>query len=144
MSDNSGVSDANLLAQFSQMYRTAIDTFMEKVGMFRGQGLVLCQVVKNNGMTQTEIAEALSVQGATITNMLKKMEEAHLITRQRDPHDNRLVRVYATQAGIELEASIAEQLVRLENSILSGISEADRAVLRRVVWQMIGNIENLS
>lgn len=144
MSDNSVISDANLLAQFSQMYRTAIDTFMEKVGMFRGQGLVLCQVVKNNGMTQTEIAEALSVQGATITNMLKKMEEAHLITRQRDPHDNRLVRVYATQAGIALETSIAEQLVQLENSILSGISEADRTVLRRVVWQMIGNIENLS
>jgi len=144
MSDSSVISDANLLAQFSQMYRTAIDTFMEKVGMFRGQGLVLCQVVKNNGMTQTEIAEALSVQGATITNMLKKMEEAHLITRQRDPHDNRLVRVYATQAGIELETSIAEQLVHLENSILAGISESDRAVLRRVVWQIIGNIENLS
>lgn len=144
MSDNSVISDANLLAQFSQMYRTAIDTFMEKVGMFRGQGLVLCQVVKNNGMTQTEIAEALSVQGATITNMLKKMEEANLITRQRDPYDNRLVRVYATQAGIKLETSIAEQLVQLENSILSGISESDRAILRRVVWQMIGNIENLS
>lgn len=137
------ISDANLLAQFSQMYRTAIDTFMEKVGMFRGQGLVLCQVVKQNGMTQSEIAEALSVQGATITNMLKKMEDANLITRQRDPQDNRLVRVYATQAGIDLEISIAQQLDSLEDSILAGVSESDRAVLRRVVWQMIGNIEKL-
>jgi len=138
------ISDANLLAQFSQMYRTAIDTFMEKVGMFRGQGLVLCQVVKQNGMTQSEIAEALSVQGATITNMLKKMEDANLITRQRDPQDNRLVRVYATQTGIELEISIAEQLKSLEASILEGVPEADRDVLRRVLWQMIGNIEKLS
>lgn len=137
------ISDANLLAQFSQMYRTAIDTFMEKVGMFRGQGLVLCQVVKQNGMTQSEIAEALSVQGATITNMLKKMEDANLITRQRDPQDNRLVRVYATQAGIDLEISIAQQLDSLEDSILAGVSESDRAVLRRVLWQMIGNIEKL-
>jgi len=137
------ISDANLLAQFSQMYRTAIDTFMEKVGMFRGQGLVLCQVVKQNGMTQSEIAEALSVQGATITNMLKKMEDANLITRQRDPQDNRLVRVFATQAGIELEISIAEQLKSLEASILEGVPESDRAVLRRVLWQMIGNIEKL-
>ncbi len=137
------ISDANLLAQFSQMYRTAIDTFMEKVGMFRGQGLVLCQVVKQNGMTQSEIAEALSVQGATITNMLKKMEDANLITRQRDPQDNRLVRVYATKAGIELETSIAKQLDSLEDSILAGISESDRAILRRVIWQIIGNIEKL-
>lgn len=144
MSDNSVISDANLLAQFSQMYRNAIDGFMESVGMFRGQAFVLCQVVKQDGMTQSEIAEALSVQGATITNMLKKMEEANLITRQRDPQDNRLVRVHATEAGIKLEISITEQLQSLEDSILAGVSESDRAVLRRVVWQMIGNIENLS
>ncbi|MDZ4671866.1 MAG: MarR family transcriptional regulator [Phototrophicales bacterium] len=141
MSDQVPTTDANLLAQFSQMYRTAIDSFMESVGMFRGQAFVLCQVVKQGGMTQSEIAEALSVQGATITNMLKKMEEASLITRQRDPQDNRLVRVHATDAGMKLEISITEQLQSLENSILAGVSEPDRAVLRRVVWQMIGNMD---
>jgi DNA-binding MarR family transcriptional regulator len=144
MFEPSPLTDANLLAQFSQMYRNAIDSFMDSVGMFRGQAFVLCQVVKQGGMTQSEIAEALSVQGATITNMLKKMEEAHLITRQRDPQDNRLVRVHATEAGVKLEISITEQLQSLENSILAGVSEPDRAVLRRVVWQMIANMDKPS
>ncbi len=144
MSEPTSLNDANLLAQFSQMYRNAIDGFMDSVGMFRGQAFVLCQVVRQGGMTQSEIAEALSVQGATITNMLKKMEEAHLITRQRDPQDNRLVRVHATEAGVKLEISITEQLQSLENSILAGVSEPDRAVLRRVVWQMIGNMDKPS
>ncbi|MDX2075203.1 MAG: MarR family transcriptional regulator [bacterium] len=141
MSDHSVISDANLLAQFSQMYRNAMDTFMDEVGMHRGQASVLCQVVKQDGITQTEIAEALSVQGATITNMLKRMEESNLIVRRRDAQDNRLVRVYATATGVEQEISITKQLKSLEDSILNGISTADREVLRRVVWQMIGNIE---
>ncbi|HRF99066.1 MAG TPA: MarR family transcriptional regulator [Aggregatilineales bacterium] len=144
MSDTSIISDANLLAQFSQMYRNAIDTFMDEVGMHRGQAFVLCQVVKQDGMTQTEIAEALSVQGATITNMLKRMEESNLIVRRRDAQDNRLVRVYATATGVEQEISINEQLKSLDDSILSGISTADREVLRRVVWQMIGNMDKHS
>lgn len=136
------LNDAQLLAQFSQMYRSAIDAFMDEVGMFRGQALVLCTVVHQDGLTQSEIAEALAVQGATVTNMLKRMEEANLVVRHRDSADNRLVRVYATDAGRQLETSIAERLKCLEGAILQGISEEDRATLRRLVWQMIDNIGN--
>ena len=97
------VDDATLLAHFSQMYRSAIDTFMDQVGMYRGQAFVLCQVARQDGMNQSEIAEALSVQGATITNMLKRMEESRLIVRRRDVEDNRLVRVYITEEGRQME-----------------------------------------
>lgn len=136
------MQDANMLAQFSQMYRTAIDSFMEEVGMFRGQALLLCQIAKQDGMTQSEIAESLSVQGATITNMLKRMEESQLVERHRDADDNRLVRVYITEAGRELEVSIATRFQELEDAILKDMTEADRETLRRLVWQMIGNMSD--
>ena len=44
--------------------------------MPRGQAALLCVLVKRDGMTQSEIAEQLSVQGATVTNMLQRLEEA--------------------------------------------------------------------
>lgn len=134
------IDDANLLAQFSQMYKTAIDSFMEEVGMFRGQALVLCKVAEQDGMTQSEIADALSVQGATVTNMLKRMEEANLVKRHRDPQDNRLVRVHITDEGRDLEVSIANRLQCLGGAILKDISEEDRQTLRRLVWKMIDNM----
>jgi MarR family transcriptional regulator, organic hydroperoxide resistance regulator len=140
MSNPSHISDSQLLAQFSQMYRTAVDTFMDEIGMHRGQALLLCTVAKQDGMTQSELGDLLSVQGATITNMLQRMEESNLITRQRDPEDNRLVRVYATDEGRAKELSINQQLRTLEDVILKGISEQDREALRRLVWQIIGNM----
>lgn len=142
MTDQTHIHDAQLLAQFSQMYRSAIDSFMDQAGMHRGQALLLCKIVDKDGMTQSEVAEALSVQGATITNMLKRMEEASLVVRQRDEADNRLVRVYVTDQGRELEKTIVEQLALLEESLLAGISHEDRNTLRRLVWQMMANLSD--
>lgn len=137
------ISDAKLLTQFSLMYRNAVDAFMDKEGMHRGQALVLCAVVGRGGLTQTELAGELSVRGATVTHMLQKLEEANLVTRRRDDEDNRLVRVHATAAGRELELSLSRQLESLEDAVLAGLSAADRAVLRRLVWQMIANLEGI-
>jgi DNA-binding MarR family transcriptional regulator len=72
--------------------------------------------------------------------MLKRLEEANLVVRRRDPEDNRLVRVYITDEGRALETSIGEQLKNLEDSSLGGISPQDRETLRRLLWQMIGNM----
>jgi len=137
----SQVSDAKLLTQFSLMYRNAVDAFMEKEGMHRGQALVLCAVVGRGGLTQTELAEELSVTGATVTNMLQRLEEARLVTRRRDDADNRLVRVHATEAGRELELSLTRQLAKLEDAVLAGINAGEREALRGLVRRMIANME---
>ncbi|QPC82669.1 MarR family transcriptional regulator [Phototrophicus methaneseepsis] len=139
--DRPKVNDAQLLAQFCQMYRSAVDTFMVQAGMYRGQGLLLCEIAHRDGMTQSEIADALSVQGATITNMLKRMEEANLVVRRRDEEDNRLVRVYVTDEGREIEIAIGKQLASLEDTLFAGISQADRDTFRRIIWQMVDNMD---
>ena len=142
MAENQPIETAQLLAQFSQMYRTEIDTAMESVGMFRGQAMLLCTLVKRDGMSQTEIAEQLSVQGATITNMLQRMEESGLVVRHRDADDNRLVRVFITKEGKEKESAITQQLSEFEETVLHGISQKDRVTLQQLIWQMIENISN--
>src|SRR5437870_8458970 len=93
------VEDWELLAQVAQAYRSLSDSFMDRIGMHRAQATLLCRLFDQNGMTQSEIADQLAVQGATVTNMLQRMEEAGLVTRRRDPEDNRLVRVYLTEKG---------------------------------------------
>jgi len=137
---NQEYQDWELLAQFSQVFRTMSDAFMDQVDMHRAQAFLLCRLYDQDGMTQSEIAEQLSVQGATITNMLQRMEESGLVARRRDPDDNRLVRVYLTDAGRKLERSIYEQFMHLEATIFEGISEAERALLRRMLMQMLQNM----
>ena len=132
--------DWELLAQVSQAYRTLSDNFMDQIGMHRAQASLLCRLFVNNGLTQSEIAEQLSAQGATVTNILQRMEEAGLVTRQRDSEDNRLVRVYLTEAGRQKERAITEQFLKLEGTIFEGINENDRVRMRALFQQMLQNM----
>src|SRR5205809_242026 len=111
------VEDWELLAQFSQVYRSLSDEFMDQIGMHRAQSTLLCRLYIQDGMTQSEIGEQLGVQGATVTSILQRMEEAGLVVRRRDVADNRLVRVYLTTLGKEKERSITEQFMKLQGAI---------------------------
>jgi DNA-binding MarR family transcriptional regulator len=140
MADRINLDDWTLLSQVSQIFRSVSDAFTDQVDIPRGQATVLCVVAKQDGLTQSEIAEQLSVQGATVTNMLQRLEEAGLVHRRRDPEDNRLVRVYLTGAGRQKELSINEKFGSLQEQIFKGIGEEERVILRRWLQQMAMNL----
>jgi MarR family transcriptional regulator, organic hydroperoxide resistance regulator len=134
------VQDWELLAQFAQAYRTLSDTLMEQITVHRAQATVLCKLFLQDGMTQSEIAQHLGVQGATVTEMLQRMEENELVTRRRDPNDNRLVRVYLTDEGRQKERSITEQFLKLEGQVFETFDEDERAQLRSFLNRMLTNV----
>ncbi len=138
--DNVTLDDWQLLAHLSQMFRSMSDSFADHVEMHRGQSIVLCTVCVQDGMTQSEIADQLALQGATVTNMLQRMEESGLVVRRRDPTDNRLVRVYVTDLGREKEKMIHEQFLDMQSVVFKDMSEDDRATLRRLLGQVIQNM----
>lgn len=140
--DRAELNDVRLLAQFSQVLRTAIDASVDQVGMHRGQAMLLCQVAKQDGMTQSELAQALSVQGATITNLLKRMEDAGMVVRRRDDEDNRLVRVYVTDEGRQREEAITQQFESLIQKMFAGMCDEDYAAFRRLIGQLMVNLED--
>ncbi len=140
MTDERRTEDWELLAQVCQAYRALSDEFMDRIAMHRAQAGLLCRLFVHDGMTQSEIGEQLAVQGATITNIVQRMEEAGLVTRRRDLDDNRLVRVYLTDAGRQQERAITEQFLKLEGAVFEGMSDSDRLALRRLLNQMLHNM----
>ena len=134
------VEDWELLAQFAQTYRSLSDAFMDQINMHRSQGMLLCKLSAQDGVTQSALAQQLSVQGATITDMLQRIAEAALVTRRRDPDDNRLVRVYLTDLGRQRERAIAEQFTKMESAIFADIDDADRETLRQLLRRVMHNM----
>jgi DNA-binding MarR family transcriptional regulator len=122
------IDDWVLLAQVCQAYRALSDEFMDRIAMHRAQAGLLCQLYAHEGMTQSEIGEQ------------QRMEEAGLVTRRRDLDDNRLVRVYLTDAGRQKERVITEQFLSLESAVFEGINASDRVVMRRLLHQMLHNM----
>ncbi len=131
------IEDWELLAQFCQAYRITSEAFMAQVGMHRAQAALLCHLFAQDGLTQSELAEQLGVQGATVTQMLQRMEEAGFVLRRRDREDNRLVRVYLTDEGRHKERSIVKQFLHLQEALFAGISDEERVLLSRLLKHML-------
>ena len=142
--DTLNIEDWELLAQVSQVYRGLSDAFMNQIDMHRAQATLLCRLYLQDGMTQSEIAEQLSIQGASVTSIVQRMEEAGFVVRHRDAEDNRLVRVYLTPEGRKRERAITEQFAKLEGAIFEGIGAEEREQLRQTLRQVLKNMTSLT
>lgn len=74
------------------------------LGLTYPQYLVLLVLWQHGTQTVSALGEALSLDSGTLTPLLKRMEQAGWLGRQRDPRDERRVLVELTPAGQALKA----------------------------------------
>ncbi|EKY3120460.1 MarR family transcriptional regulator [Cronobacter turicensis] len=74
------------------------------LGLTYPQYLVMLVLWEQDDVTVSEIGERLYLDSATLTPLLKRMETAGLLMRQRSRQDERQVMVTLTDAGRQLKA----------------------------------------
>ena len=92
--------------------RTVISLYrplLEPMGLTHPQYLVMLALWEDEPLRVSELADRLSLEPATLSPLLKRLESAGLVTRRRDPADERAVAVGLTPAGRRLRAR-AEQI----------------------------------
>jgi len=77
---------------------------MDALGITYPQYLVLHALWEEDARTIGAIAERLALESSTVTPLVKRMEAAGLMTRTRNPADERQVQVRLTEQGWALRA----------------------------------------
>lgn len=80
---------------------------LEALGLTYPQYLVMLVLWEQDGMSVSALGERLSLDSGTLTPLLKRMELAGLLVRQRSAEDERRVQVSLTPMGAELQARAA-------------------------------------
>ena len=78
--------------------------WLDKLGLTYPQYLVLCVLWEDDDQTIGGIASRLDLEPSTITPLMKRLEAAGHVVRQRNPADERQVRVTLTAQGRALRA----------------------------------------
>jgi DNA-binding MarR family transcriptional regulator len=129
-----------LLAQICRLHHSRAHALLEEVGLYRGQPHVLRVLWEREGCTHTELAARLHVQPATITRMLQRMERAGFVERRSDPEDQRVSRVYLTEAGRAVQEGVQQIWHTLEEESLAGFGPEERVLLRGVFVRLRDNL----
>jgi DNA-binding MarR family transcriptional regulator len=92
----------------------AYKPLLDAMGITYPQFLVLSTLWEGDGQTIGAIAERLALEPSTITPLVKRLEAAGFVDRQRNPADERQVNVRLTAKGRALRAEtgcLAETLL---------------------------------
>lgn len=92
----------------SRAFTRAYAPLLEPLGLTYPQYVVLLVLWETDGLSVGELGERLGLDSGTLTPLLKRLEAAGIVTRTRDPGDERVVRVALTPDGKRLEKKAAE------------------------------------
>jgi DNA-binding MarR family transcriptional regulator len=98
-----------------------------------GQAGCLLALSHHDGMSPSELADALHVSRPTVTSMVQRMEAAGAIERRTDEHDQRITRVYLTARGHELATRMHAVHADVIEATIGQLSEDDRRELLRLL-----------
>jgi len=129
-----------LLVQICRLHHARAHTLLEELGLYRGQPPVLFALWEQEGLTHSELAARLHVKPATITKMINRMEKTGFVQRRSDPEDQRVSRVYLTDAGRAIQNEVERVWRTLLEETFVGFSLEECVLLRRFFLQMRENL----
>jgi MarR family transcriptional regulator, organic hydroperoxide resistance regulator len=87
----------------TRVYRNAL----ESTGITYTQYLVMLALWENGQMTVKSVADRLDLDSASLTPILKRLEVAGLVSRQRNKTDERVVEITLTNKGLAMQDEVA-------------------------------------
>ena len=76
-----------------------------------------------DGLCRNELRDRMLSRMPDMTRLLDRMEEAGLVTRERGDRDRRLVRTHVTPRGLEILASLDDQVMAEHQRALGHLTE---------------------
>jgi len=123
----------------SQMRRNYSENLRE-LNLHVGQDNLLSRLWLDDGITQMQLCEHLKCEPPTVTNMVKSLEQNGFIYRKRDEEDARVMRIYLTDKGKELEEPVRFKWKQQQEKLLQSISAEERLILRDLLKRMEKNL----
>lgn len=125
----------------SEMTR-GFDRRSRSVGLTRSQWRVLSPLLKNQGITQTALAEIVEIEKAPLGRTLDKLEETGWIRREHDPSDRRARRVFLTDKIYPHVDAVTQTVRATFGEALQGLKADDVANLMRYLMTIKANLHS--
>lgn len=124
----------------SRALTRAYGPLLEPAGLTYPQYLALLALWSGpEAQTVGELGRRLRLDSGTLTPLLKRLEGAGLVTRRRDPDDERRVVVTLTAAGDSLQDDLAHVPGALVEQL--GLTFEDGLALRSLVDRLIASLD---
>ena len=115
-----------ILNDVARLMRVAFDRRVKALGLTRSQWWVLNHLFRNNGATQSELADILEIEKATLGRLLDRMEAKGWIKREEHATDRRAKCVFLTDEVEPAVKTMRAAAADLRRDALANFDSNDR------------------
>jgi DNA-binding MarR family transcriptional regulator len=114
-----------LIHDVSRLRRSAFDRCLKPLNVTRSQWWVLAYLSREDGMTQSQLAEELDLGKVAIGGLIDRLEKSALLRREADASDRRVNRVFLEPQSKQLISKMRKVSHQMNEVILNSIPVAD-------------------
>lgn len=113
-----------LIHDVSRLRRSAFDRVLKPLNVTRSQWWVLAYLSREDGMTQSQLAEELDLGKVAVGGLIDRLEKGGLVRREADAADRRVNRVFLEPKSKQLVAKMRKVSHKMNTKILDGLDDA--------------------
>jgi MarR family transcriptional regulator, transcriptional regulator for hemolysin len=129
-----------VLARTAKVVSRSFDDALAEAGGSLPTWLILVSLQRGRHGAQRELADAVGIEGPTLTHHLNRMEAAGLVTRTRDPANRRVHRVELTEAGQEAFRRLVGAVTAFDRRLRRGLTRAQVDGLDDLLGRLRANV----
>jgi DNA-binding MarR family transcriptional regulator len=107
------------------------------------QWAVLAQLSLHPHLTPTELSQNLGQDMGGLTRVVDDLEGLKLVSRERNEHDRRAVRITVTTEGRRLAKTTMPLVLDFTNELVAPYSKAETDLLISLLQRMLGHMERM-
>lgn len=138
---------ADPLQSFGRLARVTFRAFARSVGqriaqhgVTIGQWRYLRELWREDGITQRELSQRLSMREPSTVAAVRSLESAGLVRRVRDEADRRKMRIFLTPRARRLRLPLLRHVRDVNCLAAAGISKKDLETTRQVLLKLTENL----
>jgi MarR family transcriptional regulator for hemolysin len=130
------------LTNSARAWRQAVDRRLKYLGVSQASWLTIAVAANARWpLSQSELAERLAVEGATMVAMIDRLVKAGLVVREPSSTDRRVKRVVLTDAGRQLYGKVKAEATALRQQLLANLDPKKLLVATELLESLQGTFE---
>ncbi len=126
----------------SRSWRQAVDRRLKHLGVSQASWMTIAIAAKaRRPLSQSELADKLAVEPATMVAMIDRLVKAGLVKRESSSADRRIKRVVLTPAGLKIYERVKSEATALRRELLANTDPRKLLIATELLESLQGIIE---
>lgn len=132
-----------ILHDVARLLRKDFDRRVRELGLTRSQWWVLTHLFREDGLTQTQLADVMEIEKPSLGRLLDRLETKGWVRREPDPDDRRVKRIHLTPDVEPIVATMRSHAADVRTDALAGIPVAEREKFVDTLLVIKSNLQSL-